>query len=249
MDISASEFEHSTATNRKKHAKLFHAHREAFAVTIVAHRRDEAPMSLRDALSETLSCPTTKNLWQLRAELLESGVSAGGRVWTILGEYLRFLEQVRTSTESRHYSELASKLDIASISGVVVERFLEPQGAREQALSLISGILSEGLMALATRQHVKAWEAGLASVCAGSAWFLYEEMWHWAQKKKPELDAGERRHLLDVLFIPICSAEPGNVSKLHLIGSLFQVLLLSEVADEAARLSLMESPSSGDLCP
>jgi len=194
-------------------------------------------MPLGEVLSRTLSYPTTENLWQLRTELLESGVPPGSRVWAILGEYQRFLEQVRTSTESRHYSELASKLDIASISGIVVERFLEPQGARELALSVIGGILSEGLMAFATRQHVKAWEAGLASVCAGSAWFLYEEMWHWAQQKKPELNLGERRHLLDHLFAPICSANPGNVSKFHLIGVLFQILLISEVADETARLS------------
>ncbi len=193
-------------------------------------------MALVEALSRTLRFPTTENLWQLRAELLESGVPPGGRVWAILGEYQRFLEQVRTSTESRQYSELASELDIASISGIVVERFLEPQGARELALSIISGILSEGLMAFATRQHVKAWKAGLASVCAGSAWFLYEEMWHWAQRKRPELDAAERRRLLDLLFAPVCSADRGDASTFLLIGSLFQVLLVSEVADETARL-------------
>jgi hypothetical protein len=194
-------------------------------------------MPLIEALSRTLSYPTTENLWQLRAELLESGVPPGSRVWTILGEYQRFLEQVRTSTESRQYSELASQLDIASISGIVVERFLEPQSARALALSVISGILSEGLMAAATRQHVKAWKAGLASVCAGSAWFLYEEMWHWARRKKPELNAGERRRLLDLLFAPVCSANPGDAGTFQLIGSLFQLLLISEVADETARLT------------
>ncbi|MBP1601202.1 MAG: hypothetical protein H6Q06_1353 [Acidobacteria bacterium] len=193
-------------------------------------------MPLIEALGRTLSSPTTMHLWQLRAELLESGVPPGGRVWAILGEYQRFLEQVRASTESRQYSELASELDIASISGIVVERFLEPQGARELALSTISGILSEGLMALATRQHVKAWKAGLASVCAGSAWFLYEEMWHWAQRKKPEVNAVERRRLLDLLFAPACSAHQGDAGIFLLIGSLFQVLLVSEVADEIARL-------------
>ncbi len=193
-------------------------------------------MPLAEALSRTLSFPTTESLWQLRAELLEAGVPPGGRVWAILGEYQRFLEQVRTSTESRQYSELASKLDIASISGIVVERFLEPQGARELALSITSGILSEGLMALATRQHVKAWKAGLASLCAGSAWFLYEEMWQWAQRKKPELDAAERRRLLDLLFTPVCSSNRNDVGTFLLIGSLFQVLLVSEVTEEIARL-------------
>ncbi len=193
-------------------------------------------MPLVETLSRTLSYPTTESLWQLRAELLEAGVPPGGRVWAILGEYQHFLDRVRTSTESRQYSELASELDIASISGIVVERFLEPQGARELALSVISGILSEGLMALATRQHVKAWKAGLASLCAGSAWFLYEEMWHWAQRKKPELNTAERRRLLDLLFTPVCSANRNDVGTFVLIGSLFQVLLVSEVTEEIARL-------------
>jgi len=189
-------------------------------------------MPLREALAKTLTCPTTENLWCLRAELLEAGVPPGARVWAVIGEYQRFLEQVRTSTASRHYSELASKLDIGSISGVVIERFLEPQGARELALSLISGIVSEGLMILATRQHVKAWEEGLGSVCEGAAWFLYEELWRWTQEKKPELDAAERRRLLDLLFKPICATSAGGFSRSVLIGSLFQLLLASSVADE-----------------
>jgi hypothetical protein len=188
-------------------------------------------MSLVEALGRTLRCPTTGNLWQLRAELLEAGVPRERRIWTTVAEYQRFLEQVRTSTESRQYSELASQLDIASISGIVVERFLEPQGARELALSVLSGILSEGLMALATRQHVKAWKAGLASVCTDSAWFLYEELWHWAERKKPELNAAERRRLLDTLFAPVCAANPGDAGAFLLIGALFQVLLISELAD------------------
>ncbi len=191
-------------------------------------------MNVREALGRTLSRPTTENLWELRGDLLEAGLPSGSRVWTILAEYQRFLEEVRTRTESRHYSELASKLDIASISGVVLERFLEPQGARELALSLVSGVLTEGLMALATRQHVNAWEAGLASVCTGSAWFVYEEMWHWARRIKPDLDACERRRLLDLLFKPICSGDSGNSSRLLLIGVLFQLLLLSEVVEELA---------------
>ena len=58
-------------------------------------------MPLREALGRTLSYPTIENLWQLRAELLQSGVPADGRVWAILDEYLRFLEQVRTGTRAR----------------------------------------------------------------------------------------------------------------------------------------------------
>jgi hypothetical protein len=189
------------------------------------------PMSIREALRDTLSCPTVEGLWRLRAELLESCVPPGSRVWPVIGEYVRFLEQVRTGAASRHYSDLASKLDVGSISGVILERFLEPQSASQLALSAISGILSEGLMVLATRQHVRAWEEGLGSVCTGSAWFLYEEMWRWTQQKKPDLPPAERRRLLDLLFKPICSAQSGGFSRAIVIGTLFQLLLVSEVSD------------------
>jgi len=193
-------------------------------------------MAIREALKETLGCPTTEGLWRLRAELLEAGVPCSSRVWALIGEYQRFMEQVRTGTTSRHYSDLASKLDIGSISGVILERFLEPQSARQLSFSLISGILSEGLMVLATRQHVRAWEESLGSVCTGAAWFLYEELWRWTQDKKPDLPAAERRRLLDLLFRPICSAVSGGLSRAVVIGTLFQLLLASEVSDEAAGL-------------
>jgi len=194
-------------------------------------------MPLREALSTTLTHPTPENLWNLRAEILEAGVPAASRIWAVIGHYQLFLEQVRTSTASRHYSELASKLDIGSISGVLLERFLEPESARELTFSLISGILSEGLMVAATRQHVKAWEESMGSVCAGAAWFLYEELWRWAQEKKPELPAAERRRLLDLLFMPVCSRESGGLSKPVLLGALFQLLLVSGAAEELGRLA------------
>jgi hypothetical protein len=194
-------------------------------------------MPLREALRTTLTHPTPENLWSLRAELLEAGVPTASRIWAVIGQYQLFLEQVRTGAASRHYSELASKLDIGSISGVLLERFLEPETARELTLSLISGILSEGLMVAATRQHVKAWEEGMGSVCAGAAWFLYEELWRWAQEKKPELPAAERRRLLDFLFAPVCSRESAGLSKPVLLGALFQLLLVSGAAEELGRLA------------
>jgi hypothetical protein len=113
-------------------------------------------MRLREALSTTLTHPTPENLWNLRAELLEAGVPPGSRILPVIGQYQLFLEQVRTGTASRHYSELASKLDIGSISGVLLERFLEPESARELTLSLLSGILSEGLMVAAWAPSAQA---------------------------------------------------------------------------------------------
>jgi hypothetical protein len=193
-------------------------------------------MSLQTGLADTLTHPTPESLWRLRADLLEAGVLPGRRIWYVIEEYQQFLQHILTGTASRHYSELASKLDIGSITGVVVDRFLELKDARSLARSLLSGFLSEGLMVLATRQHVKAWEESLSAVCTGASWFLYEELWRWAQEKNPDLPAGERRRMLDNLFNPLCDKESAGTSKAILIGSLFQLLVLSYALDEIARL-------------
>ena len=200
-------------------------------------------MTLREGLIGAMTHPAPQALWGLRADLLEAGVPPGGRVWAVIVEYERFLQQILTGTTSRHYSDLASKLDIGSITGLVVDRFLSSKDGRDLTQSLISGLLTEGLMVLATRQHVKAWEESLGAVCTGASWFLYEELWRWAQEKKPELAAGERRRMLDQLFRPLCSTEGAGAVKAVLIGSLFQLLLLSHTLDEIARLPSL--PDSG----
>jgi hypothetical protein len=199
-------------------------------------------MSLREGLTGTLTHPTPETLWRLRAELLEAGVAPGARVWRVIEEYQRFLQSVLTGSSSRHYSDLASKLDIGSITGVVVDRFFEAKDARNLARSLLSGFLSEGLMVLATRQHVRAWEESLGAVCSCASWFLYRELWDWSQEKNPGLATGERRRMLDKLFTPLCSREAAGPSKAVLIGSLFQLLLLSHTLDELDRTRQQPPP-------
>ena len=61
---------------------------------------------------------------------------------------------------------------------------------------------------------------------------LYEELWHWAKARKPELPSVERRALLDMLIDPILADETDGFSKAVLIGSLFQLLLLSYLVEE-----------------
>jgi hypothetical protein len=189
-------------------------------------------MTVRAALAETLSAPTPEQLWRLRAELLQAGIRGDARIWTVLAEFQRFLDQLATGTSSRDYSHLASKLDIAAVGGVVLENILESEEGEDLALRLFTGLVSEGLMVLATRQHVKAWEGELASVYRGAAWYLYEELWHWAAARKPQLPAGERRQLLDRLIEPLLTAETAGFSKAVLIGLLFQLLLLSYLSEE-----------------
>jgi len=193
-------------------------------------------MPVLEALAAALSSPTAEALWQLRSELLAGGAPADSRLWILLGEYHRFLDRIACATSSREYSDLASKLDIGSISGVVVERLLEPRSARELAMALLTGALSEGLMVWATRQHVRAWEQGLQSVYRDAAWFLYEELWRWAEEQKPELPPGERQRLLDRLLQPALAPQTPGFSKALLLGRLFMLLLLSRLASVLASL-------------
>ncbi len=209
-----------------------------------------ASMSLENALAIVLSAPTSADLWQLRAELLERGTPAAAQVWPLLAEFHAFVDRLETATSSRDYSELASKLDISAVSGVILEHLVERGQPSEQALRLLSGIMSEGLMALATRQHVRAWEGELAAVYRGAAWTLYERLWRWTEQLKPELDPAERRQLLELLMAPIRSPDTSGIQKAVLIGRLFQILLLAQlVADvpglDINRLTDPDGPEGG----
>jgi hypothetical protein len=197
-------------------------------------------MSLQEAVTEALVSPSASAVWRLRAELLAAGLPPESGVWEILEEFHRFLDDLETGASSRHYSQLASKLDISAVGGVVLEHVLDPKAADELAQRLMTGLLSEGLMVLATRQHIKAWEGELGAVYRSAAWWLYGAMWRWSERRSPEVHFPERRLLLDRLFAPVHSREASGFSKAVLLGLLFQVLLLGALARE-----LPHMPSAG----
>jgi len=197
-------------------------------------------MSIRDALAGALSSPTPSDLWRLKAELLEAGIPAGSAVWDVIDEFRHYLDRLATGTSSRDYSDLASKLDIGAVGGVVLEQVLESEKAQDLALRLFTGLLSEGLMVLATRQHVKAWKGELSAVCRDAAWYLYDALWRWAEARKPDLPPAERRRLLDRLLAPLCAPETDCFSKSVLAGLLFQLLLLSHLTE-----TLKRAPAAG----
>jgi len=191
-------------------------------------------MSLRRTTANVLTSPSPDGLWELRSGLFEAGVPVEDPVWSIVGEFHRFLDEMGTRSSSREYSQLASKLDISAVGGVVVEQLLEPEDPAETSMRLLSALLSEGLMVLATRQHVKAWEGELSAVYRGAAWYLYGELWRWAARLKPDLSAAERRKLLDRLLSPALSVETDGTTKAVLLGLLFQMLLLHYLSPHLA---------------
>jgi hypothetical protein len=192
---------------------------------------DSRVVPIPESLVAVLTAPKAADLWRLRGELLEAGVDGGPRVSQLLERFHSFLDAIETTASSRDFSELASKLDIGAISGVILEHLAERGEASDRALRLMSGVVSEGLMALATRQHVRAWSNELSAHYRTAAWYLYEELWYWTTELKPELEAEERRQLLDALMAPISSPEPSGIQKAVLVGRLFQMLLLGRLAD------------------
>jgi hypothetical protein len=187
-------------------------------------------VGLRLAAAAVLTSPSPEGLWELRSRLLEANVAADSPVWRVVDEFHRFLDELGTRSTSRDYSQLASKLDISAVGGVVLEQLLEPDESSRTSMRLLSALLGEGLMVLATRQHVKAWDVELSSVCRSAAWYLFGELWHWAAELKPELAPDERRKLLEDLLSPVRNDTTHSTSKAVVLGLLFQVLLLHHLS-------------------
>ena len=184
---------------------------------------------LDESLALILTAPSAEAVWRLRGDLLASGKPTDGRVLQLLGAFHDYLDRLATGMSSRDYSQLASKLDISAISGVILERLAEVSDSPKLGLNLVAGAVSEGLMALATRQHVKAWEGELAAVHRSAAWVLFDELWLWTEGRNPEVEAPQRRELLDRLLAPaLDSAQPGLL-RAALICRLFQILIAAEI--------------------
>ena len=189
-------------------------------------------MSLSESLATVVSAPSPDSLWTLRGDLLESGLSPDAPVLRMIGSFRDYLDAIQTGVSSRDYSHLASKLDISAISGVILERLAEAGGSSELAMGILSGALSEGLMVLATRQHVRAWEGELEAVHRRTAWMAYDELWRWSSQENPELSNTQRRALIDTLMDPAVSSNSSGLVKAVLIGRLFQLMIAAQVARE-----------------
>ena len=187
-----------------------------------------------EALAAVQRSPGRDELWRLRVELLSAGTSGDAPVWEVLDRFRDFMDRLVTGTSSREYSDLASKLDISAVGGVVMEHVLEAEDPKDLGRRLLAAVVSEGLMVVATRQHVKAWEGELAAVLRDSAWYLYGELWRWTVESKPGLPPADRRRLLDELLAPVHAEATSGLHKALLLGVLFQVLLIARVTPLAA---------------
>lgn len=190
-------------------------------------------MQLPESMAALLCAPTAAGAWELRGDLLARGLDFDHAAFRLLAELNRFLDHLETGTASRDHSNRASMMDIGAFGGTVASELAEAEDATELAGRLLAGAITEGLAVLATRQHVKAWRGELASVYRETAWFLYDELWNWAARRKPELDANERRRLIDLLLAPARDEKSStdDRGRTVLLCSLFLLLLVDALAD------------------
>lgn len=189
-------------------------------------------MLISAALQEVLTRPTPETLWRLRAELLEQGVRGDSRLLATVDEFYRFMNRLVASSTAREYSHIASILDMAAVAGVAVQNLIEQKDGRAWWQRFVAGAVSEGMMVLAARQYVKAWEVEMRSDYNAAAWYLAQEYWQLSVDLQPDLPPAERLALIEELFGPLADVRVAGSMKVGLIGRLFQILLLARLQSE-----------------
>ena len=190
-------------------------------------------MSFQDLLGRLLTEPSPADLLALQTRLLVAEAdperaAAAGRALAVAREFHAYLSELEAKIGARQYSELASLLDIGAVGAVALENLIEASETLKQRLLL--GGLSEVLMIAASRQYVRAWGREMKPVHMRAVWFLRAELWRLSIAGRPDLGAEERVALVDGLLAPALDGDAADEVCLALLGRLFQILLIIELA-------------------
>lgn len=190
-------------------------------------------MSFQDLLGRLLTEPSPADLLALQTRLLVAEAdperaAAAGRALAVAREFHAYLSELEAKISARQYSELASLLDIGAVGAVALENLIEASETLKQRLLL--GGLSEALMIAASRQYVRAWGREIKPVHMRAVWFLRAELWRLSIAGRPDLGAEERVALVDGLLAPALDGDAADEVCLALLGRLFQILLIIDLA-------------------
>src|SRR5437867_1186428 len=197
-------------------------------------------MDLAVMLRGVLQGPTTEAMLALQGALLalESAASTAEQRSNVLSalavtdDFYAYLTELEGKLGAHAFAELASKLDIGAVGGVVLENITE---ARDKLLQrVLIGALSEALMVLASRQYIKAYNCELDALHKQAAWKARAHLWRLSARKRPELTPGERTLMVDGLLAPLFHKDTPLEAKPILLGTFFQVLILCFAADGLA---------------
>jgi hypothetical protein len=185
-------------------------------------------------LRRVLAAPAAGNLLNLQAALLsvEKGADQEQRfkissALTVLDDFYDYIVELQGKLDAHAFAELASKLDIGAVGGVVLENIFD--AGKHLMQRLLIGGLSETLMVLASRQYVKAYNRDLDAMHRQSAWRVRSHLWRLSAANRPELADESRTALVDALLAPVLEEDNPSELRAILLGRLFQVLLLCYV--------------------
>jgi hypothetical protein len=181
---------------------------------------------LNELLNRIARQPTTDDLWALRGTLL---ACAQGQPETQLAhevarEFYLYLSELQSKMNARQYNELASLLDIGAVGFLALQDILLEE--KDLWKNLLLGGVGEGLMVLASRQYVKAWEQELKSLHRRAAWTLYGVLWQMSCQHQPDVATSERQALIEATLAPALDDDTPFGSRMLLLLRLFQTLLL-----------------------
>ena len=189
-------------------------------------------MDLPLLLRRVLQKPSLEDLLALQVALLSLDSTADSDLrrsevlaaLAVVDDFYAYLTEVEGKLEAHAFAELATKLDIGALGGVVLENIGE---AREKMLQrILIGALSETLMVLASRQYIKGYNRELEALHRQTAWKVRAHLWRLSASKRPELAPEERRETIDNLLAPLFQRDIAPEAKPVLLGSFFQVLIL-----------------------
>lgn len=188
-------------------------------------------LTLQDAIRPVLSLPTPEAMIALQGALLACGQEGEAVDYAlgVAGHFYDYLSELQSKIAARDYSEMASRLDIGAVGAVALQNLLS---AEKDSFwqKLVLGGLSEGLMVAASRQYIKGWQVETGLVHSHAAWVLTEALWHASREMQPGLPAEQRWQAIQSLLAPAYDPGVPAPEKAILLGRIFQVLLITYLA-------------------
>lgn len=181
--------------------------------------------TLMQSLETVLRRPDPAALVALQEALLLETAPSPQRdhCLAVAGEFHRYLLELQSRLSARQYSELASWLDIAAVGLVAFQEVIS--GTATGWRDLLVGLASETIMAIGSRQYIKAWTAELGPIHAVAAWTLREALWRLSEETQPDLEPAVRLAAVQSL-LPDALGQAQSSAQAMVLGRLFQILLL-----------------------
>jgi hypothetical protein len=174
--------------------------------------------------------PTAADLWHLHGMLLacmEEKPTARG-VDQLAREFHSYLSELESKMNARQFNELASRLDVGAVGVLALQDILFEHGSRWH--NIVLGGIGEGLMVMASRQYIKAWEQELLSVQRRAAWYLFDVLWALSLEHQAGIPPQLRQALIEATLAPALDAGIPFDARMLLLMRLFQTLLLLQLA-------------------